>query len=353
MRIEQLTFTRFLAAISIVIFHYGKEIFPFNTEWTSFLFRQANVGVSFFFILSGFVMVIAYWQKEKISAANYFLKRFARIYPVCLLAALMLLGFKGAEYFLFPDKSDLNLVDFFLSLSLFQAFIPAKAMSFNTPAWSITVECFFYLLFPLLFNQVYKKVSYKKLFIPIVLIWTISQFALHFLLDSSFYTGYPSASHNFIYYFPLMHLNEFLIGNLAALFFMFVMKHKSLKTDLWILITLVFGAIALRYNTVLSFHNGLLAVLFVPLILFISSNKGYFTKINNWPFLIFLGEISYGVYILQKPVFMGVKASFMVLNINNPTVLFYVGIGVLLLVSALSFKYVETPLRKKISSIKI
>jgi len=48
MRIEQLTFTRFLAAISIVIYHYGKNIFPFNHEITSFIFRQANLGVSYF-----------------------------------------------------------------------------------------------------------------------------------------------------------------------------------------------------------------------------------------------------------------------------------------------------------------
>ena len=44
MRIEQLTFTRFVAAISIVIFHYGKDVPPFN--YLSFLFQQANIGVS-------------------------------------------------------------------------------------------------------------------------------------------------------------------------------------------------------------------------------------------------------------------------------------------------------------------
>ena len=139
MRIEQLTFTRFIAAISIVIFHYAKDIPPFNFDFTSFLFQQANLGVSYFFILSGFVMIIAYWQKDKVPLLNFMKKRFARIYPVTFLAAVLLLCFKVLEYFLFPANSDLNLNDFLLSISLQQAWIPAKAMSFNTPAWSITV----------------------------------------------------------------------------------------------------------------------------------------------------------------------------------------------------------------------
>ena len=353
MRIEQLTFPRFLAAISIVIFHYGKEVFPFNTDWTSFLFSQANVGVSFFFILSGFVMVIAYWKKEKILPGRYFLKRFARVYPVCLLAAILLLALTVAEYFLFAENSDLNFVDFFLSISLLQAWIPSKALSFNTPAWSITVECFFYLLFPLLFNRFYKKFDFKKLITPILLIWLFSQFLLHYLIGSSFYSGHPSMSHSLIFYFPLMHLNEFLLGNLAALFFIDVLKDKAIKTDIYILLILILGALALKFNTQFSFHNGLLAVLFVPLILFISSNKGYFSKITNRSFFVFLGEISYGVYILQLPVFMGVKGVFVVLGIDNPMLLFYAGILILLIVSFLSYKYVETPLRNKISALRV
>ena len=350
MRIEQLTFTRFLAAISIVIFHYGKEVSPFNNEYIAFLFSQANVGVSFFFILSGFVMVIAYWKNEQVLSLQYFQKRFARIYPVCLLAVLLLLGLKFANYF-FNGKDTLNFIDLSLSLSLSQAWIPSKALSFNGPAWSITVEYFFYLLFPLLFNRFYKKYDYKKLIAPIVLIWLFSQVVLHYLIDSSFYTGFPSPSHDFIFYFPLMHLNEFLVGNLAALFFIYVLKDKTIKTDIYIFLTLALGVIALKYNTQFSFHNGLLAIIFVPLILLISCNKGYFTKIHNKRFLVFLGEISYGIYILQVPIFRAIEGLFYVLGVDDPMLFFYTGIMALLIASALSYKYVEVPLRKKISSL--
>ena len=62
----------------------------FNTEIISTIFKHATVGVSYFFILSGFVMIIAYGRKAEINKADYFKNRVARIYPVYLLAIILL-----------------------------------------------------------------------------------------------------------------------------------------------------------------------------------------------------------------------------------------------------------------------
>ena len=64
MRLEQLTFTRFLAAIAVVTFHYGRGSVLMDNETLGLFFHQALYGVSYFFILSGFVMMIAYSNKE-------------------------------------------------------------------------------------------------------------------------------------------------------------------------------------------------------------------------------------------------------------------------------------------------
>ena len=87
MRIEQLTFTRFIAVIAVVFFHFGRTVFPFNIPALSFICSSAFVGVSYLYILSGFVMVIAYQQKsaDKIVLKPFFISRFARVYPVYLL----------------------------------------------------------------------------------------------------------------------------------------------------------------------------------------------------------------------------------------------------------------------------
>lgn len=155
MRVEQLTFTRFLAAISIVVFHYGGNIFPFNIKFIHLLFKQANMGVSYFFILSGFVMVIAYKDKVKIEYGDYIKRRFARIYPVYGLAILILLAYWLAL------KKPIDYKGLFLNLTLLQSWIPGYALSFNGTGWSLAVEMFFYFTFPFLFNYIYRSSSVR------------------------------------------------------------------------------------------------------------------------------------------------------------------------------------------------
>jgi peptidoglycan/LPS O-acetylase OafA/YrhL len=65
LKITQITFTRFVAALAIVISHFNKDVFLYKIPYLSEVFLRANVGVSYFFILSGFIMIIAYHKKEK------------------------------------------------------------------------------------------------------------------------------------------------------------------------------------------------------------------------------------------------------------------------------------------------
>lgn len=74
-RIDQLTFIRFIASLLVVIFHFGRNIPPFNYDILKSFFDRGNISVSFFFILSGFVMVVAYGNKGIISPFSFFKKR--------------------------------------------------------------------------------------------------------------------------------------------------------------------------------------------------------------------------------------------------------------------------------------
>jgi len=341
MRLEQLTFTRFLAAISIVVFHYGNDIFPFNSNIIDFLFRQANIGVSYFFILSGFVMIIAYENRDKIEFRDFLKRRLARIYPVYLLAIFSLLAY----YVLISQSFDYK--ELFLNLTLIQSWIPGFALSFNSPSWSLSVEMFFYISFPFLFNSFYKKYSLKRLIILVFIFFIGSQILLHSFTHSSFYNGFPSKSHDLIYYFPLMHFSEFLIGNIAGLFFLKGIKVRNY--DMPILALIVFMSLLLKMNIGINFHNGMMAFVFVPLIVFVSANNGLLSKISSNKSLVFLGEISYGIYILQKPIYEYVIKIMKYLNIHSSTFIFYTFLIVLILFSALSYKFFEVPLRNIIN----
>ncbi|MEL0651237.1 acyltransferase [Algibacter sp. TI.3.09] len=346
MRIEQLTFTRFVAAVLIVFHHFGSGKMHFTNEYTRFLFKQANVGVSYFFILSGFVMIIAYHKKMHVNFMDYMRNRFARIYPVYLLALLSLLA-------LFVISNQVSYVDFVLNLFMVQTWVPSKALVFNNAAWSLSVELFFYVLFPLLYNRFYTKINYKKLIVPIVLFWFISQILFHYLF---FKESYPILFYSTedLKYHPVFHLNEFLIGNLAGLYFI-NNSNKIKNYDIFIFSLVALVLLALKFPIGLNFHNGLLAVLFIPLIILISLNNGFITKLFNKKAFIFLGEISFGLYILQFVVWIYISDyrlnKYFGLDKGEDFLFcFFLRLAILIGLSVLTYLYIETPIRNKIKN---
>ncbi len=136
---RQLTVTRFFAALTIIFFRFGRSIYPLN-QIGPFIFA-GPVWVTFFFVLSGFVMTIAYPQVETF---GYWKARLARIYPMYVLALLLFLIITTATNGWWDWHSVV------LHLDLLQAWVPAEALGLNSPAWAVSVEAFLYICFPLL-----------------------------------------------------------------------------------------------------------------------------------------------------------------------------------------------------------
>lgn len=345
MRLEQLTFTRFLAAISIVVFHFGADIFPFDYDWIKVYISNANIGVSYFFILSGFVIIIATSGQDYIRFSNFVKRRFSRIFPAFFFSILLLLVYK------WRTSQQIDFRGVFLNITFLQSWIPGYALSHNGPGWSLSVEMFFYILFPLAFNYIYKKCSILKLVIFIAIFYSMSQIGMNIFTYSSFYHGFPSRSHDFIYYFPILHLNEFLIGNLVGL--LYLKKHKVKSYDFHILciITLIF--LVIKFNPGVDLHNGIMAFLFVPLIYFTASNNGFLARCSNNEVLVFLGEISFGIYIYQMPIFKWMTYLLHQFDSINPVLIFYLSLSVLVIFSAVSYKFVEVPVRSAINKFSL
>src|SRR5260370_3381114 len=122
--------------------------------WFQKLSSIGYVGVSFFFVLSGFILVYTYAGRPMI-LKDFWRARFARIYPAYAFSLLV-----TAPFFFFAvltmnipffawAKAHLKFVSV-LVVSLLQAWVPPAALSWNAVAWSLSVEAFFYLLFPFL-----------------------------------------------------------------------------------------------------------------------------------------------------------------------------------------------------------
>ena len=93
-QINSLTATRAIAAIMVYIFHFGRDIYPFNK--LNSVFGCGNISVSYFFVLSGFVLFISYF-KNKFTWGGFLAKRLIRIAPAYFIA----LGISVLLYFFF------------------------------------------------------------------------------------------------------------------------------------------------------------------------------------------------------------------------------------------------------------
>lgn len=339
MKIEQLTFTRFLAAVVIVALHYADNTFLKTNKFLLIIISQAAYFVSYFFVLSGFVMIIAY-KAKKINETKYFIARIARIYPLyfCALLAVYLLN-------ICVYKNPPSALVFLSNLLCIQSWTPSIALTLNSPSWSISVEFFFYAAFPFLVKYIYSKFNLILITICTIGLWLLSQMAAQYLetnrtllLDS-----------NFIYFFPLMHFNDFLIGNLAALFFLKYHNRISFELNDLILILLFLGLfLLLKYHYLpLQLHNGGLAIFFVPILIFLSIKKGIIHKILSWKPFVFLGEISFSIYILQLPVYLFYHFAFYYIGL---TFNFYIYLIFLIIISSFSYLWIEIPAKKMITT---
>ena len=345
MRIEQLTFTRFLAALIIVVYHFAIDIPPFTHPSVSFLF--SSVGVSYFFVLSGFVMVIAYSKSGRtINPIVYFKNRFARVYPVYLIALLLSI----LTMWICFIPIDATAVG--LNVVMLQSWFPKYPMLINRAGWTLSVEMLFYLSFPFLFNQIYSRYKLTSIAIGILLFWLISQMLSSYLQASQWITNGEPINHNLLFYFPLMHFNQFLIGNLFGMILLHTHDRFSRNWDLLLIVLLALTAALLKYPVPdANYHNGFLAMLFGFIILIISLNNGLISRVSSRKAFVFLGEISFGIYVLQIPIHEAFYKITKPFYQNHYNAFFFVYLVVLIICSALSYRFIETPLRKLIRKL--
>ncbi len=355
MRLDQITFTRFIAALTVVFFHYGSQAFPLTIPYLKNVVTAGPIAVNYFYLLSGFIMAIAYYQpsnKTAFSSKQYWLARFARIYPVYLIA-LLLISIGKLKH---PDIG----TALFLNLTLLQSWIPQYALSLNSPGWSLSVEAFFYLCFPFILWVIYRS-SLKKITIFALFIWLATQVTHTLLLNSDGYQA-KNMLHNFIYYHPLMHINAFILGVIVGVVFKDkpeIMKVASRHSTTGIILTSITLALFIAFQENISdalgfeiaLTNGQLAPLFLLFIIFLSLNRGIISRVFSHPWLVLLGEASFSLYILQRPVH-GIYEKTFQKFIHLPEALhFYLYLLILVLISIASYKLFETPARRLIRSL--
>lgn len=132
-RLGSLTGIRAVAAV-LVFWHHGNGLYGGISS--------GMVGVSLFYILSGFVM--AWVDRKGDTGALFYRRRFARIYPAYAVAVIIAIAYAAMTI-------GVSWRDFF-AFTLIQSWVPDEAFYFAASAvfWSLSCETFFYIMFPLI-----------------------------------------------------------------------------------------------------------------------------------------------------------------------------------------------------------
>jgi peptidoglycan/LPS O-acetylase OafA/YrhL len=348
-RLDQLTFTRFLMIMLVLFYHGGGGIYfnflrqlPFSE-----ILLAAPTGVSYLYVLSGFVMALVYFRpNEKFDIAGYWKARFVRIYPLYLIAFLLTCYFYADTILrIKPQKILANIF-------VVQAWIPAYSQSFNYAAWSMTVEFFFYAIFPFFTMWAYKQ-STKKLISVSVIFWVVSQIIYQVL-----WVAYFPERKDTIVYNPIFHLNSFIMGVVGGIWYLREGKNQTIQAKT-IFSTLFFSFMFVFIYCVVSRKNpelfpndlqpmaGLLAPFMILFIISLSLDKSRISNMLNHPALVTLGETSYAIYILHVPiVWLFERYLHTTASISNPQQIFGASvIPMMVAIGLLAHFFVDQPLR--------
>lgn len=320
-----------------VVFFHGvpglRAHFEVPTTIQTF-FGYGYLAVGFFFLLSGFILVYTY-EGQMEGATNrgrFWEARFTRIYPVYLLSLALAYWF----------QPNLHVGTAAAVLSMVQAWNPGApelAGAWNYPAWSLSVEAFFYLCFPFLLPWLSRRSTSILRCVVVVLLAVCV--AGHTCLMGLGNWNHSSAVGR-VLPLPVLRLPEFLLG--MALGLLFLRSGGKSHHPLW-----TYGAL-LSLLGLLSLPLGewisLVMVPFAVLIYELARGESRLSKALSTPLMVLLGGASYAIYLLQLPVRDWTRAALS----SAPTKVAEIGaLGtplILVLFSVLVFEYWEEPLRR-------
>jgi peptidoglycan/LPS O-acetylase OafA/YrhL len=298
-----LTGIRCFAALNLVFFHFSdpKSFGPFGP-----IVNGGYISVSFFLLLSGFILTYNYAERAQrgaLTARSFWSARFSRLYPVYIFSLLLSVGMLIQELNAHTrTEFGLGVV---LTPLLLQGWHPNLTNFWNTPAWTMSTEAFFYLLFPWLITR--RRPREARTIVLILLgMWVcgliLPSLYMHFNPDGDAHPDRYSTGvwMRAIKFMPIQHLPSFLFG--MALGFL---NEKIDPDDRRRLVVGIVAFAALYWILCVGdrlpyvfMHDGLLMPLFAGVILCLAGRNPVARFFGLLPFIA-IGEASYCLYLLH------------------------------------------------------
>lgn len=335
---------RAIAIISVFLYHINPKILP-----------GGFVGVDIFFVISGFLITSHLLYeiniKKEFSFTRFYIKRIKRILPALLFMNLMALiaGYFILTNFYFyalgKQAYSANLsysnIYFYLTSGYFDLDSKLKPLLHT---WSLGVEEQFYLIWPAILVAIHFFTKDSKYYLVM--------FALFFVLSFAF-NGVYIDDLNAIFYLMPFRIFEFSVGAIIAHLLLtgkdklFEDKKTTKNIVSMISLTLIIAPMFyLNEHSIFPYYNALPIILgSVGLIYFRNS---VVARLLSLRWIVFIGLISYSLYLYHWPVIVFSKYQ---LNDLNDSYLYLFIISISLILSVLSYYLIEKPFRFSKSSL--
>ena len=331
-----------LRAVAIfAVMTYHAEIIFGNFK----VFTGGYLGVDIFFVISGYIITkiaVNEYQSGKFSIKKFFYRRIRRIFPVLLVVALVTIC--AGWYILLPSL--------FVSLSesIISSLIFSSNFYFNHSdqiygndnglikpflhTWSLSIEEQFYIVFPFALIYCFKKKSYNLLVI---------------LLIVSFFTTFsflkiPKENFYFIY----SRAWELLFGAVICIYEKKIMKVKFFRNNLSIFkvlsfILLFYSMLMFDHTTAHPSYITLLPIIFISILIIEDHKKGLVDQLLSLKIVVFVGLISYSLYLWHYPVYAYVRITEIA---SGDIFIKILSIIIIFIVSCISYFFIEKPIKK-------
>lgn len=339
---ESLTGLRYVAAFFVFLHHFTPKSLPLPLYN---FFQEFHIGVTIFFVLSGFLICYRYQNNIELKPAwikNYFLNRVARIYPMYFLITLLpiLIYHEGFTVFI-------------LNITFLRGFFKDFIFTGVWQGWSLTVEECFYTIAPFIF-LVSRKINMWFSCSAIIFIG----FALTAFFNDINWHGFMGDYKFFLSFTFFGRCFEFFAGMQLAIW---LQKNKLETRGKWLAYVGFAGVLFIafcislfkgihRWGIVsyegIFLNNFVLPVFVCLLIAGLVQENNLISKILSLPSMQLLGKASYCFYLIHLGVLHKLINTYISGN-------FFIELFLTTSLSVLLFKLIEEPLNNLIRKNKL
>lgn len=356
-QLDALTGLRFIAALLVFIHHIGNKFGMPHCRGC-----LGALAVSFFFVLSGFILTHVYHGRlESGGVKRFYFTRWARIWPLHFASLLLILFVAGRWNLSSISEQPLKLL---MNGAMLQSWVPLRdyIFSFNGVSWSISTEFFFYLAFPLFLIGGQRRFWFK--YVGLLLTLVVGLYWMQ-ALSSGFSWASDLDFVRIVQANPMLRLPEFCTG--MAVGYLYLNRREHVRKSNWFVDTVVeslsLGSLVAYGVAFAVFHPDAIvtraawggaipgywvrfsggAVVFAAAIYVFATRGGMWSKLLRSRCMVFLGEISFAFYMTHMIVIYMVNRYEWIASPVSGWVLVLCCLTITLCVSTLLFKLIEVP----------